>query len=712
MRRLAVLLQPAAWAELIARLPRPAARWSRLFGLGAVVGIAGGLAAAGLEFLLHHGVGRLVGTFADPAGSSFFRFNPSLLVLPTIGGLISGVVMRLVAGTPSAQGTEALTHAFHHDFGRLHLREPGARALTAVGVISCGGSTGPEGPVAALGASIGSSIASLFRLTPHERRIMLLAGCAAGVGAIFQCPLGGALFATGVLYSEPEFESDAMVPCFVASVIGFTTFMLFFGHSGPHLLRGASALSFSSAWELIPYAVLGPLCGLVSIFFSLCLGWVRDGLIPRVPGPRWLMPAVGGLGTGVLAMALPQVMDARYAFINNAMGFRPGVEGLESATWWTLAALFAAVVVARCLATALTVGAGASGGVLGPSVFIGGATGALVGALGMAIAPGTFDDSLRQAMIPVGMAGVLAASMRTPLAAMVMVTEMTGSYGLIVPLMLVCVSAYVTGRRWGLNHEQVRSASESPAHAGDVMVHLLESIPVAEVMDQRWADTATPDETLGSLVRRMKPGTRPVFAVTEGERLLGLVSTADIHRIMNEPALADVVIAADLMREPSQAVRPEEDLYQALNVFSRAGEDALPVVSSDASRRWLGMLTREGVFETVRRHIAELQGLMLREHTGLSAIGREGELQHIVMGVAPARQNLVQRLLVPLQAVGQSLREADFRRQFGAQVIAIEEPDGTILCPPPLDSPLRTGQRLLAIVTQESLPPRDDDQPE
>jgi CIC family chloride channel protein len=475
------------------------------------------------------------------------------------------------------------------------------------------------------------------------------------------------------------------------------------------LLRGASDLRFSSAWELIPYAILGPLCGLVSIFFSCCMRWVHHGLIPRLPGPRWVMPAVGGLATGALAMAVPQVMDARYDFINNAMQFQPGAPGLENAGWWHLVLLFAMVVLARCVATAFTVGAGASGGVLGPSVFIGGATGALLGALGMAMAPEGFDDSLRQAMIPVGMAGVLAATMRTPLAAMVMVTEMTGSYGLVVPLMLVCVSAYVTGRRWGLNHEQVRSASESPAHTGDVMVHLLESISVSSVMDQRWSETATPDETLGALVRRMRPGTRPVFAVTEGDRLLGLVSTADIHRIMNEPALADVVIAADLMRAPSETVTPEEDLYQALNVLSRAGEDVLVVVSRDPSRRWLGMLTREGVFKTVRTHIADLQTMMLREHTGLSAIGREGALQQIVMGVAPARQNLVQRLLVPLQAVGLSLREADFRRQFGAQVIAIEESDGTILCPPPLDTPLRTGQRLLAIVSQDSATTGTDD---
>lgn len=677
------------------RLPKPAARWSRLLGLGSLVGVAAGLAASGLEWGLQNGSQALAGRFTHLGGAGVLSFHWGVLLLPAAGGLVSGVAVRLLCPGAIGHGTELLTRAFHRDLGRLPLRAPLVKGVAAVGVISCGGSAGPEGPIAALGASIGSTVGRLFALTPRERRILLVAGCAAGIGAIFRCPLGGALFATSVLYRQPEFESEAIVPSVVASVVGYSTYMLFWGF-GEHMVRGANELMFSSAVELLPYALLGPLCGGLSILFYGCLRLVEDKLLPRSGLPLWFAPALGGLATGVLACLLPQVMDGRYLFIQNAMdgAFVEQAQGLG----WRWAALFGVVALAKCLATGLTVGSGASGGVLGPSVFIGGAAGAFLGALIDALHPGTFPEPLRKALIPVGMGGVLAASMRTPLAAIVMVTEMTGSYGLIVPLMLVCVSAYVVGRRWGLNREQVQSAAESPAHAGDAIVHLVESWPVEQLMHRDWPMIAAPETTLHELVKRIQPGTRPVFAVVRDHRLVGLISVADIRRIMNEPGLGEAIIAADMMSERLSVVYPDQDVYQALNVFRRGNHDVLPVVSREKDRRWLGMLTRESVFNTIRGHIEQMQKLVLREHAGLAAIEQEGQLQQLVMGVAPGRKDMIQRLLVPLQAVGRSLRDADFRNRFGAQVIAIEQPDGSIQCPPDLDAPLHTGQRLVAIV--------------
>jgi CIC family chloride channel protein len=360
--------------------------------------------------------------------------------------------------------------------------------------------------------------------------------------------------------------------------------------------------------------------------------------------------------------------------------------------------LLGCVMLAKCVATALTVGSGASGGVLGPSVFIGGAAGAFLGAVIEAAYPGTFPEPMRQALIPVGMGGVLAASMRTPMAAIVMVTEMTGSYGLIVPLMVVCVSAYVVGRRWGLNHEQVRSMAESPAHAGDAVVHMLESWRVEQLMDRAWAETATPEMSLGELVERIELGTQPVFAVVRDERLQGVIRVSDIQRIIDEPGLADAVIAADMMDEHSGVLYPDQDVYQALTAFEHGRYAAVPVVSRDRERHWLGMLTRQRVYEAVQHQVADMQARVLREHKGLAAMEQEGQLHQLMMGVTPHEMDRIQRLLVPLQAIGRSLREVDFRQQFGVHVIAIEQADGSVQCPADPDAPLRTDQRLVAIV--------------
>lgn len=705
--------------EVLDRMPRPAARWSRLFALGILVGVLGGLAAAALEWGLHFGTHELVGRIATLAGaaSPTFKFDWRLIVLPTVGCLLSGIVIRMFC--PKAlgvHGTDSLTRAFHRHMGDLPLRAPLIKGAAAVGVISSGGSAGPEGPIAALGAALGSAVGRLFRATPQERRVLLIAGCAAGVGAIFQCPLGGALFATSLLYSEEEFEGGAMVASFVASVVGYTVFVSIyegFDKVGVGtLLEGTDQLAFSSAYELVPYVALAVLCGLGAIFFSFTLKLVEQRIIPRSPIPRWMMPGVGGLLTGVIACALPQVMDGQYTFIQSAIDghFNQGesIVTMSDIGFGVLATLFLAVAFAKCIATALTVGSGSAGGVLGPSVFIGGAIGAFLGSILDAFFPGVFGDDLRKALIPVGMGGVLAVTMRTPLAAIVMVMEMTGSYGLIVPLMLVCMTAYVIGRRWGLNHEQVRTHAESPAHAGDAIVHLLEAWHVRDLMEPIWEDTVPPETTLPEMVERIRPGTRPVFAVEKAGKLLGVVSVPDIRKFMEDPALANFVIAADMMTVDLQTVDEDTEVYLALDLFRRSHHQVLPVLSHDREHRWVGMLTRERVFEAIRESMADTQQAMLAEHAGLTAIEQEGQIQNLVMGVTPTGRDMIQRLIVPMDALGLSLREADFRRHYNAQVIAIEQPDGSVQCPPDIDKPLKSGQRLLAIVWNDDVRPSEE----
>lgn len=686
----------------LADFRKPAARWMRLFALGMFVGVLGGLTAAALQQLLEFGTHHLVGRIANLAGLQTFRFEWALLLLPALGGLLSGIITTRFVPTAREHGTNAVARAFHHSMGDLPLKGPFVRAAASIGVISCGGCAGPEGPIAGLGAAIGSSVARLFKLSARERRFMLLAGCAAGVGAIFQCPLGGALFATSILYSEEEFESGAMVPAFVASVIAYTTFKSILGGLGNISLLLTTdlpgGLTFSHPAELIPYAILGPLCGIIAIFLSIMFSYVENRLVPRAPLPRWLTPAIGGLATGALACMLPQVMDNNYSFIQNAMTGFPELNDISDFGWMNLARLFGAVALAKCIANVCTVASGGSGGNFGPCVFIGGATGAFLGALLEAIYPGQIPENLRQALIPVGIGGVLAAGMRTPVAAMVMVMEMTGSYGLIVPLMLVCMSAYVVGRKWGLNSEQVPTSAQSPAHVGDAVIHLLENWRVGDVMERDWADTVAPETPLRAMIERIRPGTRPVFAVATNGQLLGVISLPDIRRIMDEPALAEAVIAEDMMTVQLEVIHPDLDLYHALEEFHRGNHQVLPVVSRERHQRWLGMLSRERVFDAIRERLARSQQLMLEEHGGLAAIEQEGRLQQLVMGVTPMKRDVIQRLLVPIDILGKSLREADFRRKYNAQVIAIEEPDGQVTCPPDINRPLQMNQRLLAIV--------------
>ena len=686
----------------------PTARWGKMFLLSCIVGILSGLAAAGMHYLLEVGTHRLIGQFShlgnifvdkSTGELSMLAFSWRVMLMPAVGGLLSGLIIYAFARDSREHGTNEFINAFHHQGGSLQLKGPMARALASVGVISFGGSTGPEGPMSALGAAIGSTIARVLKLSPQYRRVLLIAGCGGGIGAIFQCPLGGALFAASVLYQDPDFEADSMVPAFVASVVSYATFMFFpgFGH---HLLEGASELAFLKPIELLPYLVLGLLCGGVSILFYICLQGIESRPLRRWNIPKWLAPAFGGLLVGLLGCALPQVMDGQYDFIQNAMNLFLNEQGtLDQQRWAQLAMLFGLVAILKCVATALTVGSGGAGGVLGPSVFIGGATGACLAAIIAAAYSTYFPAGLTASLVPVGMAGVLAATMRTPLAAIVMVTEMTGSYGLIVPLMLVCVTSYVIGRRWGLNDAQVRSSSESPAHVGDALVHMLEALRVKDLMERQWPYTATPATTLGEMVASMRSGTRPIFAVLDRGELVGVISITDIRRVIDDPYISDLVIADDLMTTKLTVVLPDQGLYEVLETFNEEHHEALPVVDPGDRRRFLGMLPRQAIHHAVRERSEEMRTHLHREHAGIATIEQDEQLYQLVMGVSAPSPDTIQRIVVPHDAIGKSLRETDFRRRYGAQVIGVQRSDGTLQCPPDIDAALTHNVMLLVIMT-------------
>lgn len=690
-------------------MPQPFGRWTWLFSFAALTGVAGGLAAAAMEWGLHEGVQLVVGQVAPIASAQILQPSWGVLLLPAIGGLISAIMLVSLCPRFVGHGTTVLTRAFHRHQGDLELRGPSIKATAAVAVIASGGSAGPEGPIAALGAALGSTCGRLFRVSPRQRRILLLAGCAAGIGAIFRCPLGGALFAVGIPYSEPDYESEAIAPALIASVMGYSTFMAVWGHGVP-MLPNTQTLTFTSPWELLAFAILGPLCGLVAIFFGMSFHAVEK-LVEWASGlPRWLAPVLGGLATGALACLLPQVMDARYKFVQGIMDVRFFGDGATS--WWWWAGLFGAVTLAKCVATSFTVGSGAAGGVLGPSLFIGGTTGAFLGAVLEALWPGTFPEPLRQSLIPVGMGGILAASMRAPLAAIIMVAEMTASYGLIVPLMVVCVSSYFVGRRWGLNPEQVPTAAQSPVHSADALVYFLESSRVDAFLERDWSQVVRPTAGLGEIIRQIEPGEQPTFAVIDAnQELLGIISLPELDRVISDALLSRVVIAHDIMNPGQEALYPDDDLYYALEMFRRENHNVLPVVSRESPHRWLGMLTRHRVFDAVMHEVETSREFIMREYAGLLAIDQEARLENLLTALAPAPTTQIKRLMVPLELIGQSIRQSQFRTRYGGQIVAIEEPDGSLQCPPDLDRPLETHHRLLAIVDGQTAGPAEHDAP-
>lgn len=437
--------------------------------LCALTGIVTGLAAAGFYWLLEtarYYLTETLGHYTPPLAAGEVSLHPPaahaeplrwvLLVLPALGGLAGALLVKWFAPTAGGHGTDAAIFAYHRQEGRIPLAVIPVKALSASLVIGSGGSAGCEGPVTQIGAGCGSAVAGLFKLDAAERRILMAAGLAAGVGALFRAPLAGAIFAAEIFYSGLDIEYEIMMPSLVASTLAYTVFALFFGWQP---LFTIAPYDFDNALKLLPYLILSLAVALGAKFYilvfrkteSFCRAWQM---------PVWAKPAIGGLLTGAIGFFLPEILGSGYGIIQQTFAVQsPLAERFGTLSLTTLWLVF----FGKILATSFTVGSGGSGGLFGPALVAGSALGAATGLSLVRLFPTL--DLHPGAFAMVGMAGFLAASVRVPIAAIIMVSEITGNHTLLLPSMWVCGIAYWLGHGWTLYRSQVRTRDSSPAHA-------------------------------------------------------------------------------------------------------------------------------------------------------------------------------------------------------------------------------------------------------
>lgn len=434
-------------------------RQQRLIVDAALLGVAGAVAAQLFTHLLRAATQLfLVGLagyrppgLPDEGGVLREVMGPHGLwmvpVATAIGGLIVGFLVQQLAPETEGHGTDTVVHAFHRAEGALRARVIPVKLLASAITIGSGGSAGREGPIALASAGVGSWYANVTGRTTADRRMLLLVGAAAGIAAIFRSPVGAALFAIEVLYADVEFESGALLPAMLASVVAYAVNGLLVGWRP--LFQVSGQLSLARALDNGWYVVLGISAGLVATLLPLVFYGVRDAFRRLTVRPE-LKPAFGGLLMGILAMAWPQVIGGGYGWMQEAIDGRLAVGTLG------------ALLLAKPLAMSLTVSSGGSGGVFAPTLFVGAMLGGLLAALAhQPAAP----------LVIVGMAAVFAGAARVPVAALMMATEMTGGYTLLVPAALAVMVSYWVQRRLSgrLKHQslyeaQVAARADSPAH--------------------------------------------------------------------------------------------------------------------------------------------------------------------------------------------------------------------------------------------------------
>lgn len=531
---------------------------------------------------------------------------PMLLAVLTVGGLVSGLIVYTFAPEAEGHGTDGAIDAFHNRRGNIPIRVAIVKTIASAITLGTAGSGGREGPIAQIGASFGSLIGRRLKLSARDRRILLATGMGAGVGAIFRAPLAGAIFAGEILYRDADLESDVIVPAAIASIISYSVYGLFLPDDlcFAHIFGGLSNYSTHSLTELLPYTILALVLSLVAVLYIKVFYGIHN-LFAKLPGPRHVRPAIGALLAGLVAAALYYGLGQDRDFLAVlSTGYGTLQKGLESPGGVTVQVLLI-VGFFKILTTSLTIGSGGSGGVFGPSMVIGGCTGIAVGKSCSYFWPELIKNP--GAFGVVGMAGFFAGCAHAPISTIIMVSEMTGSYSLLLPTMWVSTLCFLLCQRVSLYRKQVASRLESPAHRGDFLVDVLEGITVGDVYrTDRQFERVPEATTLAEIVQLLSRTHQHYFPVVNADgKMVGIFSDDDVRRYIFDETIWQLADASDIMVVKFLRVTPAEDLNSAMQKFTRLNIDELPVLDSHDSGKLLGMLRRKETIGAYNRRVLE-----------------------------------------------------------------------------------------------------------
>ncbi len=593
---------------------RLAGRW---LVLGSIVGVVSGVGAIlfqtllGLlkEYAIIHWMGlQPLTPGGEPGGLQFIpgTFNPYLIVLiPAIGGLVVGFIIRNFAPEAEGHGTDEAIKAFHRKRGMIRPMVPVVKLVASVISIGTGGSGGREGPIAQIGAGFGSFLATRLGLDTKTRRWLLAAGMGAGIGSIFRAPLAGAIFAAEVLYVTAEVETEVLLPATVSSIIAYSVYSFRFGWA--HIFTNAGLHGFTNPLDLFPYTIEALLLALAAFVFVKTFYGTRT-FFTNLKIPGFLKPAIGGLLTGSLALLLITITNDR-KYVIDVMGGGYGIlqEIFQDGIAKIGIGALLLVAVGKILTTSFTISSGGSAGVFGPSMVIGGTLGAAIGYImqfvfpGLQLYPATFAI--------VGMAGFFAAAAKTPISTIIMVSELTGNYALLMPSMWVCSLSYLLARGWTIYESQVPGKLYSQAHLGEYAPDIFETILVKEAYKKtRSFITITASMALADILSATRNISQRIFPVVSKEgKLVGAFNISDVTLMLQENNFTDKT-AMDLTNKLIPKVKPHDNLSKAQKIMLSHNLDELLVIDENSVNPViLGIITSADIILAYNRKLSQIK---------------------------------------------------------------------------------------------------------
>ena len=536
-----------------------------------VVGLMAGLGSAGFIYSLA-AVNRF---FFGPVAAVFGALGPSAVIfLPALGGLIVGPLVQRFAPEAGGHGVPEVMTAVATRGGQIKGRVAVVKIIASALSIGSGGSAGQEGPMVQIGAATASAVGKRLGIAPSHMRTIVACGAAGGLAAVFNAPIGGAMFALEVITGELTPAFGAVI---LASVSATAVSRSLFGDYPSFLVPQYDLISNS---ELFLYALFGLVAGLASVAFIRTLYALEDRF-GEWKFPPMLTPVVGGLMVGIIARFLPEVMGT-------------GAHAIQDATWGRMLPLvLLALVPLKILATSLTLASGGSGGVFGPSMYIGAMLGGAFGWIVHWLFPATTAG--RGAYALVGIGAMVGGTALAPLTAIVLLFEMTDDYRIILPVMVATVVAIVVVRTMvGESIYTLKLRQQNIAYYAGIELQRVHALTVAAAMRTDVPSVPSSSSVLSAITAAA--GKRsPVLPVVDAAGVL--VGVVSLERLAAAAAADERPASiAGLMDDARQTSLVATDRLET--VLARLGEtdlNALVVVASEDDPRPIGVVTRGDV---------------------------------------------------------------------------------------------------------------------
>ncbi len=395
--------------------------------LGVIVGLTGGLGAVGFRLLIN-----LFQTLAYGSPGELLEVVKTIpwtykVGIPAAGGLLVGPLVYFLAREAKGHGVPEVMEAVALRGGVIRKRVVFVKSVASAISIGTGGSVGREGPIVQIGSAIGSTLGQALNVSADRMRALVGCGAAAGIAATFNAPIAGSMFALEVVLGD--FGLATFSPIVISSVVATAVSRHYLGDTPAFIVP---AYQLVSVWEFPIYLVLGLFCAVLGVTFTKTLYGFED-LFDSFKFPEYLKPVIGGAILGVSGLFVPQILGVGYGAMDLAL--------MQQIAWWLMLLL----VAAKLLATSITIGSGGSGGIFAPSLYLGAMAGGFFGMVvhhlfpNVTASPGAYSI--------VGMGAVVSATTHGPLAAILILFEMTGSYKIILPLMFSCIIATIASRQ-------------------------------------------------------------------------------------------------------------------------------------------------------------------------------------------------------------------------------------------------------------------------